>query len=336
MLCYNLTMENEDKQISYDYIVNSGLMEKDFGTIESVDFENIYICAYHINTSARCPFLRYMLCPESETGELNFQKVDMRWRYNLLSCTTMFLSGLLNKESSAISFKGFYEFAGSLYLFFDVSNIDIDCIDDIYAQSEIRFGLLDEIVNYGHICGIMVAKSLTRFFTQNDSLLFLYEKSSNAPYEVPQVAFVGKSTENKLKFVSIFGESAQNKEAILGPYYYFTNFENAMKESNGIVRFAVFTGQTKHLENLSDDPCDDSVIKAHLVRDCRDKVEIMTCRISDHDGLWTRTYDSVYLANMEMDDGTLLPNTPMLVVKEYNQQVPLSYHYVNKLSTGIC
>jgi len=31
-----------------------------------------------------------------------------------------------------------------------------------------------------------------------------------------------------------------------------------------------------------------------------------------------------------LDDGTLLQDTPMLVVKEYKQQIPLSSHYIDK------
>ena len=51
-------------------------------------------------------------------------------------------------------------------------------------------------------------------------------------------------------------------------------------------------------------------------------------RISDHDGKWTNMYDSVYLGRTELDDGTFLKNTPIWVVKNYNQQFSLSYKLV--------
>ena len=53
-------------------------------------------------------------------------------------------------------------------------------------------------------------------------------------------------------------------------------------------------------------------------------------RISDHDGNWTNDADSCYLGNIELDNGDRLKNTPMIVLKNYNQQIPLSYHYISK------
>jgi hypothetical protein len=53
-------------------------------------------------------------------------------------------------------------------------------------------------------------------------------------------------------------------------------------------------------------------------------------RISDHQGKWAETFDSCYLGSIALDNGEYLKNTPLLVVKEYNQQIPLSYHFINK------
>ena len=52
-------------------------------------------------------------------------------------------------------------------------------------------------------------------------------------------------------------------------------------------------------------------------------------RITDYDGKWADNYDSVYLGNLELDDGTFL-NRQSIVVREYQQQIPLSYHYIDK------
>ena len=53
-------------------------------------------------------------------------------------------------------------------------------------------------------------------------------------------------------------------------------------------------------------------------------------RISDHDGKWSEFYDSVFLGKIELDNGDYLKNTPIYVLKEYEQQIPLSYHFINK------
>ena len=54
-------------------------------------------------------------------------------------------------------------------------------------------------------------------------------------------------------------------------------------------------------------------------------------RISDHVGKWGENYDSVFLGKIELDNGEYLKNTPIYVLKEYEQQIPLSYHFIDKI-----
>ena len=65
-------------------------------------------------------------------------------------------------------------------------------------------------------------------------------------------------------------------------------------------------------------------------RSLNQNIEILTMRISDHDGKWAENYDSAYIGHIELDNGENLENTPIIVVKNYDQQIPLSYHYINK------
>ena len=59
-------------------------------------------------------------------------------------------------------------------------------------------------------------------------------------------------------------------------------------------------------------------------------MEVLTMRISDHDGKWSEHNDSVFLGKIELDNGSYLKNTPIIVLKDYHQQIPLSYHYIDK------
>ena len=79
-------------------------------------------------------------------------------------------------------------------------------------------------------------------------------------------------------------------------------------------------------------PNDESNIKKERLNDLSldQKYEILTLRISDHDGTWSKSYDSAYLGNIELDDGSFIKEAPMIVLREYNQQIPLSYHFINK------
>ena len=165
-------------------------------------------------------------------------------------------------------------------------------------------------------------------------------------------------TYNKVSFVSSFGNPTKDKTAMLGAYYYFTDFKNSIRQGGwsetgtsvkidntlitdneygrykkgSIVRFALFLGKMKVIENLPNDESDSSEIKKEMIDDKKlDKnMELLTMRISDHDGKWTEFNDSVFLGKIELDNGEYLKNTPIYVLKDYEQQIPLSYHFINK------
>ena len=63
--------------------------------------------------------------------------------------------------------------------------------------------------------------------------------------------------------------------------------------------------------------------------------EQLTVRITDYDGLWSRNYDSCFIGNIKLDNGDILQDTPIFVVKKYEQHYSLSYHLINNNSDSI-
>jgi hypothetical protein len=55
-----------------------------------------------------------------------------------------------------------------------------------------------------------------------------------------------------------------------------------------------------------------------------------TLRLSDHDGNWTKDYDSYYIGKLELDNGMVFPDGPLWVIKKYEQQIPVSFHHMSK------
>jgi hypothetical protein len=53
-------------------------------------------------------------------------------------------------------------------------------------------------------------------------------------------------------------------------------------------------------------------------------------KISDRDGLWRENYDSVYIGKIELDDGNIIDDYPLWAIKNYDQQIILSSHIVDK------
>jgi hypothetical protein len=172
-----------------------------------------------------------------------------------------------------------------------------------------------------------------------------------------------------LYFKYIFGIPKTNYDSIMGPFYYFTNYKNAVKMSIdsynnkynntpnsdgdtssqptkpnvlsdvltstfmktdkkiGIVRTVIFLGVNKVPMNYPEDELDESFHSSILSSIDNENAQIN--RITDHNGLWTENYDSVYVGKMLLDNGKFITGTPMWVVKDYNQQSSISYHYLS-------
>lgn len=357
---------NPQQSMYYNYAVKKNLI-KDHHLIPDTDeYLQIILCVYTVNTSGKYPFIQYLLT-NNGLNVLTLPTLPIFSKFNketLESYSKVFLSGILQIDNfeefnKKLEFDGFYGYNENLYLFFDTTNCELN-VDDTYLSNPNRFALIDEIMNKSNVCNIPINKETTNFFINNNSIIYLYDEN-NRPYEIPLVGFVGKPTPEKVNFVYTFGESAKNKLSILGPYFYFTDFNYAIRQGGwsnnynpeymygkliadnggkylkgGLIRFALFTGKTKYIENTANDIIDESEIKKQRLNDpsLNKNYEIQTLRISDHDGIWTRTFDSVYLGNQELDDGTFIEEGPIFVFKDYNQQIPLSYHFIDKNNLG--
>jgi len=221
--------------------------------------------------------------------------------------------------SGKICIDGFYEYNQELYVFINMTEQYLSNICGYFV-------IIDEIINRQKMNNLPIQNQVVSLFTMNDSLCFLLNDETDETYEIPTTAYVYKP-KNMVNFTSIFGQTKEDR--ILGPYFYFTSHKNAQNKkqiSDGIIRFALFTGKTKYIENFTDDPIDESQTKKDRLLDSNvdHTYEKMTLRISDCNGLWSSEYDSVYLAELELDDGSLVKEAPLLVIKDFSQQVPLS------------
>jgi hypothetical protein len=140
----------------------------------------------------------------------------------------------------------------------------------------------------------------------------------------------------------VFGVSKRSTYATLGPYYYFASYETAMKyaifsvsgkpfeidgkyitiddkgrfDKGGLVRFVVFTGKMK----LYDDKG-----KADIINKVNIKKEPEFSWVDDYNSAFT----GVFELKDESDKHKNIYISAKYAVKQYNQQVPLTYHYVN-------
>ena len=340
-------------------------LEKDIDYfLNDVKITKVHILAFKINNESKYPFLNYLLYKNPSTQTLSIPWVSLpATSLNseiIVTQSRGLLFSMLNYKNDDDNLhntecKGFYIKNNEVYIFYDLSNCDFQP-NYVYKSSKIWFCLIDEIVNTTHICNFKIDKSVSDFFVKNDMFCFLKNKD-NVKYEVPVIGYVGKHT-SLLNFTYVFGVSKSDSSAVLGPYFYFTDYLHAISQggwskdgksemrhdklltenrngrykSGGIIRFALFMEKTKVIQNHVQDEIDESDIKKErLLDELLDvQYERLTMRISDHDGNWSTNYDSAFIGNIELDNGDKVQNTPIIVLKEYDQQMPLSYHYIDK------
>ena len=311
--------------------------------------KRFYICGYRVNNNELYPFLDFLLKNDFETKQLVFPFFES----NELSI--VIISKITKKLNSIFyniiyddkyEFKGLYYYKNNIYLFFDFTNCKL-IINNTHKNSIIWSVLVDEIINKKYVCNIKIDLYVISFFNENIDFSILKDENEKI-YEIPSVVYVGKEL-SKINFTYIFGVSKPDNSLLFGSYYYFTNFKNAVKQSalsevkndkndkndknvkGGIVRFALFTGSTKVILNKISDCIDESEIKRHLIstKNVNNLYENLTLRITDYDGKWSKKYDSIYVGDLELDNGEKMKNTPIHVVKNYEQHIPLSYHFID-------
>lgn len=351
----------------YNYVIKRALVQQ----CEDINrYHHIHCVCYSVNTTSISPFLQFLLS-NSHSEELQFPSlsiVSSITESNVVDYIKVYLSGLLKADdfetfSSSLIVDGFFMENDALYIFIDMTNspthLSETYIHDPELRSPVRYGLLDEIIERRHVCGIPVSTATTGFFLTHVLATQLYNVRLDKTYETPIVAYVGKTIPGQLNFVSVFGENAKNRSGMMGPYYYFTDFANAFRQGGwcypenkfgqlmttaqpekclkgGVVRFALFMGATKYVENLPNDPVDSSATKQARLLDpqLNPVYELSTIKISDHDGQWSHQFDSVYVGRLEVERGLYVEDSPMYVIKDVRYQIPLSYHMIDVRTLG--
>ena len=370
-------MENPTTTSSYYYYdIESDLLKCDIENyMDTYGYETgtINICIYQINVSGKVPFIQYILQKNNSQHKkhpdtikfptFNYVKgMDiMSYCQSILDMTFICYSENMKEENKgAYVYKGFTNNNNEFQLFFDCSLYNID-VHKLYRENDLYLTLMDEIVNHQSICNFKIDEEVVDFFMNHPNFVYLVD-ADEYYIETPIVAYAGCNY-NQVEFSSIFGISTSKPESLMGPYYYFTDYQNAIKAGGwvnkeiqntskktsqkmveydehgrfmkgGLIRFAIFPGNTKVTTNCLENSTDKSQITQNMLELDSSTMEYKnarnTIRFSDRDALWTQKYDSVYVGPMALDNGDTYQETPMWVLKDYEQQIPLTIHSIDK------
>ena len=324
--------------------------------IPTKKYKTIRACVYKIITDEMYPFIMFLLY-KYENNSLNFTIID-DFHTNNQDMVTHILSKFsqIFSEWDDVSFeyKGFVENNGDdVMVFLKYHSANKKTLRYVTYDTKWMWLLSAEIVNYKKVLTFDVNPFCTTFLLEHNKVMFLYNDTGMI-YETPDVGYYGNYYK-KIASVAILGLSRQNIQSSFGPYYYFSTYNHAMRNAiwnpryepmkildeyitvddrgryskGGIVKFALFTGKTKMLMGRSFDKPDESYISKELAL-TSEFVNLML-KLRDSGGEWTKEYNSIRIGThqIKLKDKPMITTDPMVALKEYEQQVPLEYYYVD-------
>jgi hypothetical protein len=254
-------------------------------------------------------------------------------------------------EINGADYTGLYMHEGVQYLFFHINDDDNFAVN-ISAADKSYFLLIHDIVNTKKHYSFEVDSDVSDFFVKNDKFIFLVDEKDTL-IETPISGYRGDYYK-KIGLLAGLGMSRSGPYSSLGPFFYFGNFDRSMRYAaltidgkplevigkkitienspvftkGGIVKFALFMGNSKVLLNLPNDEEDDSYESVMLASERKFIKDTMKLR--DTNGKWTSLYNSVVQPELKLFDRDLEIDRvldPQFIVKTFEQQIPLDYAY---------
>ena len=207
---------------------------------------NISICVYLINMKEK-PFLEFLMYKNNNILEFPTFKFMGN---NVINETRNILNIMLSNLNVNINYVGFIKDV----LFFEIkTNVELGVYQK--KDNKLWFILVYELVNLQESLKMPISLDVINLFLENTKLLYL-TKNKNI-IETPIVGFYGNYY-NKITSIFLFGLHKGNLEDSLGPYYYYGDYDTAIKYSirnfsnkleekknkSGLVKYAIFLGKT--------------------------------------------------------------------------------------------
>ena len=254
-------------------------------------------------------------------------------------------------EITDATYSGLYEYSGTQFLFFHI-NIEEHTVNNITSKDKSYFLLVHDIVNTKKYYDFNVDDEVADFFIKNDKFVFLVDENESI-IEIPISGFRGDYYK-KIGLLAGLGMNRTGPYSSVGPYFYFGNFDRSLRYAvltvngkpleimgknitientpvytkGGVVKYALFMGNSKVMMNLENDEEDDSYESIVLASE-REFIKD-TIKMRDTNGKWAKLYDSVVQPEVKLFDKELGIDRlldPQFIVKTSQQQIPIDFAY---------
>ena len=195
------------------------------------------------------PFLEFLMYKNNNILEFPSFKYSSG---NVINETRNILNIMLSNLNVKINYVGYIK----EILFFEIKT-DIEYGVFQKKDNKLWFILVYELINLQESLKIPISSNVVNLFLENTRLLYL-TKNKNI-IETPIVGFYGNHYD-KITTIFLFGLHKGKLEDSLGPYYYYGDYDTAIKNSigsfsnklegdkqqykGGLVKFALFLGKT--------------------------------------------------------------------------------------------
>ena len=329
----------DDTVLKNENYIKFNMLDKLTQGLPPKSSNEIDICCYHIINNAK-PFILYCLY-KNDDNVLVFPSIaGINETLNVVEQSQSNLEYVFSNFAPIITYKGYSVHNNKYMLWFNYKLNDTDTLTFSDYNNRWWWCLVSEIINYKKSLTFPIDIKIINLLLNNNELFYLRDEKNNI-YQVPQVGYYG-GYYNEIHCVAVLGVSRQSTRASLGPYYYFGNYKSA-------ARYAVFSSSRKPVK-LKDEfiTVDENgrwkkggmvrfaifpEIQTMRIKDKNDTLKNNTPDINMQTGgvEWIDKYDSVGLGlkNIKTSDGRNALLQPQIVIKNYEQQVPLTYYYIN-------
>ena len=331
-------LKSRDACQIFDYPLDN-ILNDDFKSISS-PYNKIVVCPYFITTcrnryGVTKPYLQYLLykypTKTSTIGDLLVFPF-IKKKSNALAEANKLLKKIINVK---LKTDGFLISNNVIYIFYNLSTVDDytnkpraeqQWLKLIKRNSNLWWVLIDEICNHRKTLNFVIHTSVTHLFYKNPTLIYLLKEDEKI--DIPMVGYYG----NYYKFLPIIATLGQKPNTSnahkFGAYYYFTNY-------TGAFRYAGWTDNYQQRKVYGKEISDENgkIIKGGIVRFALfiEKMQVMFHKVKQNDK-WAKHFNGLYLGRVpRINDGVWKIN-PSIIVKNYEQQIPLSMHLVDKHS----
>ena len=332
--------------------------EQGLKAIENKNYKYIFFCIYRIvGNNNKDKFLQYLLYkyPKKQNDMCSFPFVKYNAKKGAARQLKDFMSQTLQiSKIMGWNMKGFIESMGNIFIFVKLQSRlggFSNQKNEKKRDDKLWWTLIDEICNHRKILNFPIHKMVTSLFLHNPLIIYLRDmRGKNKP--IPRVLFYGNAAQ-MIPFNFVFGPKQEDVNANYGPYYYLGSYKKAIRyggwspyyekekkrgelitdvngkwDKGGIARYAVYLGDK--IKVLLNHPLDaeTDLSETKLIH----QILPFKAKIVDPLGIWTQEYSSLYYGKIkipEIKEGVWRA-TPGWVTRNFNQQIPLTFHFINK------